>query len=85
MRESREGRGRRVQYLVLSRSCADLYDEIVELFADRTNIEVIVDRRRGSAGMTEIPSLGEPQVDRRRRRRLASMMLVLAESAEKAS
>lgn len=41
--------------MVLNRSCADLYEEIAELFADRTEIEVVVDRRRGRGGMIPIP------------------------------
>ncbi len=45
-----------MDYLVLNRSCADLYDEIAELFADRPHIEVIVDRRRGKEEMGGIPA-----------------------------
>ncbi len=55
MREPREGQAGRRNILVLSRSCADLFQEIAELFADRTDIEVIVDRRRGKGGMIPIP------------------------------
>ncbi len=38
------GQGR--HYLVLSRSWADLYDEVAGLFADWPDIRVVVDRRR---------------------------------------
>ncbi len=55
MREPREGQEGRKNYLVLNRSCADLYGEIAELFANRTDIEVVVDRRRGKGGMIPIP------------------------------
>jgi hypothetical protein len=33
------------QYVVLSRACADLYEEMVALFSDWPGIEVVVDRR----------------------------------------
>ncbi len=56
MREPRSGRGNGPKYLVLNRSCADLYEEIAELFENRPDIKVVVDRRRGTGGMTEIPS-----------------------------
>ena len=55
MPDQREGQDGRRNILVLSRSCADLYEEIAELFADRPEIEVIVDRRRGKGGMLPIP------------------------------
>jgi hypothetical protein len=48
-------------YLVLNRSCADLYDEIAELFADRPYIKVVMDRRRGKNGMAEIPASQKPR------------------------
>ena len=60
MRGSREGQERRTHYLVLSRSCADLYEEIAELFADRSDIEVVVDRRLGRGGMLPIPLWRRP-------------------------
>lgn len=47
----------KVHYLVISRSCADLYDELAQLFADRPDIRVIVDRRHGRGRMAEIPDL----------------------------
>ncbi|MFI5339076.1 MAG: hypothetical protein ACHQ7N_04475 [Candidatus Methylomirabilales bacterium] len=56
MREPRRGQGQGTNCLVLNRSCADLYDEIAELFADQSYIEVIVDRRRGGNGMAKIPA-----------------------------
>lgn len=34
------------QYVILSRACADLYEEMVALFSDWPGIEVVVDRRR---------------------------------------
>ncbi|HWT80446.1 MAG TPA: hypothetical protein VN648_16815 [Candidatus Methylomirabilis sp.] len=43
-------------YLVLNRSCADLYEEIAEAFEDRAYIEVVVDRRQGEGSMKEIPA-----------------------------
>jgi len=79
LREPREGQERERHYLVLSRSCADLYEEIAELFADRPSIEVVVDRRRGLDGMPEIPAARKRRAERRRRRRQASMTLVLPE------
>lgn len=57
-------REQEVHYLVVSRSCAYLYEEIAELFADRPDIKVIVDRRRGPISTKEIQEAGE----RRRRR-----------------
>jgi hypothetical protein len=56
MREPRPGQGQGSYYLVLNRSCADLYQEVARLFADESRIEVVVDRRRGNDGMTEIPA-----------------------------
>ena len=56
MREPRRGQGQGTYCLVLNRSCADLYDEIAEFFADRLCVEVIVDRRRGRNGMARIPA-----------------------------
>ena len=57
-------REQEVHYLVISRSCAYLYEEIARLFADRPDIKVIVDRRQGPTRMKEIPEAWE----RRRRR-----------------
>ncbi len=82
MREPREGQEGRRNILVLSRSCADLYQEIAELFADRPSIEVVVDRRRGLDGMTEIPAGRKRRAERRRKGRQASMTLVLPEPAK---
>ncbi len=62
MNEPWRGQGQGTHYLVLNRSCADLYDQIVELFADRLDIEVVVDRRRGKGGMAEIPVSQETRV-----------------------
>jgi len=84
LREPREGQGGRRNILVLSRSCADLYEEIAELFADRPSIEVVVDRRRGLEGMTEIPAAKKRRAERRQRRRKASITLVLPEPAKQA-
>jgi hypothetical protein len=56
MREPWPGQGQGTYYLVLNRSCADLYEEVARLFADESRIEVVVDRRRGLDGMTEIPA-----------------------------
>ncbi len=82
MREPREGQAGRRNILVLSRSCADLFQEIAELFADRPSIEVVVDRRRGLDGMTEIPAARKRRAERRRKRRQVSMTLVLPEPAK---
>jgi len=82
LREPRVGQEGRRNILVLSRSCADLYEEIAELFADRPSIEVVVDRRRGLDGMTEIPAARKRRAERRRQRRQASMTLVLPEPAK---
>ena len=56
MREQRSGQTSGAFYLVLNRSCADLYEEIAEAFGDRSYIEVVVDRRQGEGGMKEIPA-----------------------------
>ena len=56
MREPWPGQGSGASYLVLNRSCADLYDEIAELFAERLSIEVMEDRRRGRGRMARIPA-----------------------------
>ena len=61
MRELRRGQEQGTYHLVLNRSCADLYDEIAELFANRPYIKVVVDRRRGRNGMAEIPTSGMPR------------------------
>jgi len=55
MREQRPGQIHEGYYLVLNRSCADLYEEIAEAFEDRAYIEVVVDRRQGEGSMKEIP------------------------------
>jgi len=82
LREPRDGQEGRRNILVLNRSCADLYAEIAELFADRPFIEVVVDRRRGIDRMTEIPAAKKPRAERRQRRRQASITLVLPERAK---
>jgi len=56
MRELRPGQGQGTYYLVLNRSCADLYEEIANLFVGYPRIQVVLDRRRGNDGMTEIPT-----------------------------
>ncbi len=56
MREPRIGQQDGTYYLVLNRSCADLYEEIAEVFEDRPYAKVVVDLRRGKGRMTEIPS-----------------------------
>jgi len=55
-RGPRRGQKGGEQHLVLSRSCADLYEEIAEAFADRRYITVVTDRRQGPDGMAEIPA-----------------------------
>ena len=60
MQELRHGQAQGKYFLVLNRSCADLYDEIAELFANRPYIKVVVDRRRGKSGMAEIPASERP-------------------------
>ena len=62
MRQLRRGQEHGTHYLVLNRSCADLYDEVAELFADRPYIEVVVDRRRGKRGMPVIHAFQRPRV-----------------------
>jgi hypothetical protein len=47
-------------FLVLSRSCADLRDEIAGVFGDRADIEVVVDRRQDGRGMPGIPPAPAP-------------------------
>jgi hypothetical protein len=56
MRERRRGQKSKGYFLVLNRSCADLYEEIAEAFADRRYITVMMDRRQGPDGMTAIPA-----------------------------
>lgn len=56
MRESRIGRQPGGSFLVLTRSCADLQGAIVEIFGDRGDVEVVVDRRKGNRAMPGIPS-----------------------------
>ncbi len=70
MNEPWRGQGQGTHYLVLNRSCADLYDQIVALFAERLDIdiEVVVDRRRGKGGMATIPSPERPHVPMRQGR-----------------
>ena len=82
MRAPRDGQEGRRNILVLSRSCADLYEEIAELFSDRPFIEVVVDRRRGLDRMSEIPAARKRRAERRRRRRQAAITLVLPERAK---
>ena len=57
MTEKELEREAKVHYLVISRSCADLYEELTRLFADRPDIKVIVDRRQGLGRMAEIPNV----------------------------
>jgi len=46
-----------VQYVVLSRACAYMYDEMVKLFADWPDVVVIVDRRKKRRDLREHPLL----------------------------
>jgi hypothetical protein len=80
MREPRNGQEQQANYLVLSRSCGDLYAEIAALFADRPDIKVVVDRRRGPGEMPEIPARGSTEIERRQARRTLNLTLVLSES-----
>jgi len=41
-----ERQDKEVQYVVLSRACANMYDEMVQLFADWPDVVVVVDRRK---------------------------------------
>ena len=43
--------GHQNQYMVLSRACAELYEEVSSLRADRPEVVVVVDRR----GVEETP------------------------------
>jgi len=63
MRGPRPGQGQGTYYLVLNRSCADLYEEIANLFVGYPRIQVVLDRRRGNDRMTEIPA-GERRASR---------------------
>ncbi len=54
------------EYAVLSRACADLYDEMVELLSDWPEIEVVVDRRQGRAGAPAFLAPWIPGADRLR-------------------
>jgi hypothetical protein len=63
-RGPRRGQKGGAYHLVLNRSCADLYEEIAEAFADRRYIKVVMDRRQGPEGMAEIPA-GAPRRPRR--------------------
>ena len=56
MRRPRTTQGKTSDYLVLSRSCVDLYEEITEVFGDRSDIMMVMDRRHGIGGIAEIHS-----------------------------
>jgi hypothetical protein len=71
MREPRDGQERRADYLVLNRSCADLYDEVASLFTERPDIEVVLDRRRGKGKMAAIPVPKRSRVQSRQKRRVS--------------
>jgi hypothetical protein len=46
MHERRDNLGHQIQYLVLCRACAELYQEVSSLLADWPDVVVVVDRRR---------------------------------------
>ncbi len=46
-----------VQYVVLSRVCADMYDEMVKLFSDWPDVVVVVDRRKKRRDIRQHPVL----------------------------
>jgi len=85
MREPRNGQEQQTNYLVLSRSCGDLCAEITALFADRPDIKVVVDRRRGPGEMPEIPDRASTGIERRHARRTLNLTLVLSESRGRSS
>jgi hypothetical protein len=69
---------------VLNRSCADLYDQIAELFAGRPDIQVVVDRRWGKGRMATIPA-SRPVRDRSPEGRPLDVRLVSVEMRRQAS
>ncbi len=83
MRKPRRGQEREMNYLVLNRSCADLYDKIAELFADCAHIEVIVDRRQGKGRMETIRT-SRPVGDRSPEGRPIDVRLVSVEMRRQA-
>ena len=56
MHQLRGGQQPGGSFLVLNRSCADLRGAIVEIFRNRDDVEVVVDRREGKRAMPGIPS-----------------------------
>jgi hypothetical protein len=60
--EQREQYLPQAQCLVLSRACADLYDEVAGLFASERGIAVVVDRRRADGDPPGFLDPVRPQV-----------------------
>jgi hypothetical protein len=48
---------REVQYVVLSRACANMYDEMVRLFAEWPDVVVVVERRKKRRDVRQHPEL----------------------------
>jgi hypothetical protein len=55
MERDEEEHARKMQYVVLSRAHAGLYDDMVSLFAAWPDVAVVVDRRRRPRGAPEPP------------------------------
>ena len=53
-----------VQYVVLSRACADMYEEMVRLFEDWPDVVVVVDRRKKRRDVRQHPLLNVPSMGR---------------------
>jgi hypothetical protein len=49
MREQATDQSHPHEYAILSRACADLYEEMAEVLSGWPEIEVVVDRRKGRA------------------------------------
>jgi len=60
--------GSTVHYMVISRTCADLYEELVDLFKDRPDIRVILDRRLGERRQQRRRVRNNRRLGRERRR-----------------
>lgn len=56
-----------VYYLVVSRSCLHLYQDIVQLLRGREDIRIIIDRRQGERRKVNLPIREERRREERRK------------------
>lgn len=63
-----------VHYLVVSRHCLHLYQDLVHLLRGREDIRIIIDRRRGERRKVNLPVREEKR--REERRKGAHLILV---------